>query len=334
MVEEEFGAVFVILVTIILVLEMVIGLIANLAVFIISRDNNKKHLTRGNSFNLNLHVVDSIICVTIAPLTLAYVVSTRFQTPLFCYVFEGSVSFTSTASSLTLFFICLDRYYAVMAPTEPHIISTRSRVFIFLIWIFATISFCSPFFGLKLEMFNSFNQANSSSVTCGEIIWRMEPHYIYEVIYVVTFLMTAFAMLMFYLSMSRVTRRRVAIKDALVKASLSFGVKMPPLRDTERKTLKLSSAIVLAFWIFWGPHLIVSIVGMIVWDSLALDIARILCLLFALMTTIIHPLLYAFMRQRFRQSFRRRWMHRETATVGCATYDGKIATIEVQAPGL
>ncbi|ESO89312.1 hypothetical protein LOTGIDRAFT_154412 [Lottia gigantea] len=323
---EDFDKTFVIILSSILVVEMLIGLTANICVLVVGRDVMKRYWEKGNNFNMNLHVVDSVICIFTIPLTMVYLLTSRFQHPIFCLVFEGAVSFTSSASSLTLFFICLDRYFAMTAPTEPCVISRRTNVFIALVWLGACFAFCAPFFGFDVELFHTTNWTHS---TCGDILWQMDDGYFYELIYIIAFLMTVIAMILFYCSVKRIYKKRNAVRTALVNASLPFGMKGATPRG-ENKGAVLSMGIVFAFLVFWGPHLVVTIITMFVRDSLFLDVTQILCLVFAFLTPVIHPILYAALRPKFREMLKRK-LTRDTVAIGCASYnkDRALATIEV-----
>ncbi|XP_025099227.1 probable G-protein coupled receptor 22 [Pomacea canaliculata] len=67
------------------------------------------------------------------------------------------------------------------------------------------------------------------------------------------------------------------------------------------------SGIVCVFLLCWGPHVMLTVLEMVQQDSLQLEAAHLVTLMLAYLTVVIHPLIYAFSRKKFRESLARLW---------------------------
>lgn len=75
----------------------------------------------------------------------------------------------------------------------------------------------------------------------------------------------------------------------------------------ERRIRWLSLGIVCVFLLCWGPHVLLTVLEMVQQDSLQLEAAHLVTLMLAYLTVVIHPLIYAFSRKKFRESLARLW---------------------------
>ncbi|XP_067676561.1 G-protein coupled receptor 22-like [Haliotis asinina] len=304
--EGEFHVAFVVLASMLLILEFLLGLSFNIIVLVISLKSLKNTDERGNTFISNLNVVDVVICLTAVPMTLTMVLTSRFKGALFCFFMEGIISLVCVASSMTLLMICLDRYYAVVTPTKRQVFTTKVTIVIALIWSLALFAFCTPFIGFDQSTINSLS--TNKSFSCNQLMSSLGPYYFYELFYVLTFAITTIGMIMFFVAILRVARKRVAIQAAIVVVSLSSqGQSRRELaRDQERKLLRLSLVVVVTFMCLWGPHVVVTVLEMVLEGNLSLETAQLCCQVVAYSTTIAHPLLYAFMRKKVRKALRQK----------------------------
>ncbi|KAK7476300.1 hypothetical protein BaRGS_00032493 [Batillaria attramentaria] len=162
---EEYPAAFVGLVTAVLIVEMVLGLLFNVSVLVVSRGRLVSGAERGNTFLASLSVVDIIACLSALPLTLVEARASRYHDDLLlCLFTEGAVALSSTASSLTLLLISLERYQAVTRPAHRGVLSSRPAVFLTIVWSLSFFTFGAPFFLFNYDTERNWNE------TLGDII--------------------------------------------------------------------------------------------------------------------------------------------------------------------
>ncbi|XP_041354831.1 G-protein coupled receptor 22-like [Gigantopelta aegis] len=305
----EYDLAFIAVAAAILILQFVLGLFFNLVVLVASQRvllTNQDH-GQGNHFIQNLNIVDLILCVTAIPVTLVALFKSYFPHTLFCYFLEAIVAFVSVASLMTLLMVTLDRYFAIVTPTRERIITTKLNYFLILIWSLAVLSFCTPFFALNKD---SLSDVGVYYFSCNYVINHNSPYYFYELCYVLIFVITTVGMILFYVAICRSASKHSNIITAVmtVSGSLSEGTMTGYLqRKRDTKRLRVSKGIVITFALLWGPHVVITVIQMVVSDSIEISMAKIVCLLLAYTTTIVHPLMYAVIRRKIRDEIIKAW---------------------------
>jgi hypothetical protein len=120
-----------------------------------------------------------------------------------------------------------------------------------------------------------------------------------------------------YFKIFHEAKSRLNFRTALVKATFlnipgakAENPSMLASRAHERRMTKMTMMIVSTFMICWGPHAILSVAMVILDSTLLLEQLQLWFLALAYFSTVLHPLLYAFMRQNFRQALIDRWKGR------------------------
>ena len=116
-----------------------------------------------------------------------------------------------------------------------------------------------------------------------------------------------------------VAKQRLAVRLALIRATLAFTggstAEESLWKLQDRRLTKMTLAIVSTFVICWGPHIIVSCVGLRI-QTVTVEMLRFVGLAIAFSTALLHPLLYTFMRQDFRRALKNRWMSQKVLRKG------------------
>ena len=309
----DYDIVFIAVAAIVLILQLLFGLFFNLVVLMASQRvllTNQDH-GQGNHFIQNLNIVDLILCLTAIPVTLVALFKSYFPHTLFCYFLEAIIAFVSVASLMTLLMVSLDRYFAIVTPTRERIITTKLNYFLTLIWGLAVLSFFTPFFALNK---NSLSDVDVYYFSCNYVINHNNPYYFYELFYVLVFVITTIGMSLFYVAVCRsASKHNITSAVITVSGTLSGGAVSGYLqRKRENKKMRVSMGIVITFALLWGPHVGITVIQMVVNDSVQISMAKIVCLLLAYTTTIVHPLMYAVIRRKIRVEIMKTWRRKVT----------------------
>ncbi len=141
----------------------------------------------------------------------------------------------------------------------------------------------------------------------------------FELYYIVIYLVANVVMVICYIKIFRTAKSRVNVRTTLMRVTM---LNMPPavnsrqsepLHKLHDKTLtKMTLVIVSTFMTCWGPHACVSIIIMANGSTITLEQVQLCCLALAYSTTILHPMIYTFMRRNFRRTLMRKLQRRDT----------------------
>ena len=331
---EEYNLIFRVILGFILLLINGTGLILNGLVLSVGHSHERTVSTVSNIFITNLNIVDIIICLTAIPFTLALVLTSRLQTPLFCFFHEATISFASSASAIGLLVITLHRYTSIVTPFKKRFTLKNVKVVVGGMWFVSLIGFGSPFLALTkskwLQDSSELYNDNMSEIRHALAIVEdkvvcfqtFEPssgsRVYYELYYVVLYLLANTVMLVCYTSISVTARSRVQIGLAFLTASVRLHGFPPHSRNApkpsdaqknlEKGLSHTTMRVVSTFMVCWGPHAITSTIGLFAGfsSSLTLEMVQLCCLALAYSSCVLHPLIYVLMQGKFRRAFTER----------------------------
>ena len=223
-----------------------------------------------------------------------------------------------------------------MTPFKKKSAVHRKWLVLGIIWGISLVGFCCPFLTLALSNGNQFSYTNDSDdLPC--FMWVEDPtgnRVYFELYYVLLYLVANIVMIICYVKIFRLAKRRINIRMTLVKVTLNVpGSKSDtsssssrplapePIHKMHDRTLtKMTMIIVLTFMICWGPHACTSVAIMIQGTTIMLEEIQLCCLALAYSTTILHPLVYTFMRRNFRRNL----MHRLQRKISRRDFNNKI----------
>ncbi len=314
----------------VLLMENVAGLLCNVLVLVVYHlsqkgtiANTDSKTTINNVYLTNLNVVDIFTCLSAVPFTLILVVTTRYHNLLFCLFHEATISFASSASAINLLVISFDRYETIVKPFRQTINNHNVKYVICAIWVLTVVGFGSPFLALISSHILS-SSFSSNLYPCFKWVEPESNHRVYyEVYYVGWYIIANTVMIICYWRIFQAASNRFNIRQALVTALVSHMpnlAKQPHVRLAnsvkQHKTMtKMTLMIVVTFMICWAPHTVTSIIIMAIGTTYELEIIQLCCLALAYLSTVLHPLLYAFMRHNFRAAFTNRVLWRNPTKV-------------------
>ncbi|XP_060622478.2 G-protein coupled receptor 22-like [Anolis sagrei] len=339
-----------------LMLEIVLGVSSNLTVLVLYCLQAGLVDSVSNMVTMNLHVLDVLICVVCAPLTMVVVlVPPDRATTLLCCFHEACITFSSVATATNVLVISLDRYDISVRPAQRVLTPARAILLLAGVWVLSLAVFFIPF--LEGEFGHASNWQNRTVLCVGPEEFHAELGTSYHLaIQIPTFFAAVAVMLVTYAkilqalnisigstfkrSQRRKTKKRKRRKSAEPGTIMvSSGVEAkrrsqpipalpapPPMgvqasvsviialrravkrhrdrRERQRRVFRMSLLIISTFLLCWAPLSIANLLILCLGPSPLLGKLRICFLAMAYGTTIFHPLLYAFTRQKLRNVLR------------------------------
>lgn len=308
----------------ILIIEMLAGVISNIAVLFSYHIDKKFNHTVGDMFITNMNIVDILICLVSIPMSITALLS-ESTPPLFCFFHEASVLFANVASAVNVLVISLDRHDKILHTVERRFTPKNVRWIISLTWLLAIVGFCTPFFGIEPTGFKAAVEADAVNGSRHCYVWisLSSRHFYYELYAIPVFFIASSVMIYAYYGILQVTKVK-SIHSALVRATtLNMQTKDPTKNggrriaavnnviDPERRVSRTTTIIILTFIVCWGPHTIISIAIVAYGKPIPLiDLFEWWLLALAYTTTLMHPILYVFMRRNFRRALASSWLSR------------------------
>lgn len=280
----------------------VLGFLGNFVVIAtILFDRKRRNVT--NILVLNLAFADLIFVVLCVPFTAtSYVTTTWPFGSTWCKMHQYLIHVTAHASVYTLVLMSVDRYLAVVHPIGSILIRTHRHALLAIVGTWMTLGVCNS------PMFQVFDV----------LVYQVNGHF--RSICINVRLMTD-------LSHGRVfygTFFLFAFSLPLLIVSLLYGILLSNLRTnarwrnqsntgssrTKRRVTRMVVVVVAVFAICWLPLQVVFLLQFVIGchqlsASVAFVLVKIASTCLAYTNSAINPILYGFLSDNFRQSFRR-----------------------------
>ncbi|XP_072017789.1 LOW QUALITY PROTEIN: G-protein coupled receptor 22-like [Amphiura filiformis] len=306
----------------ILIVEMLAGVTSNVVVLFSYHIDKKFNRSVGDKFITNMNIVDIVICLVSIPMSIAALLSHNTP-PLFCFFHEASVLFANVASAVNVLVISLDRHDKIIHSLHRRFTTKNVRWIIPLTWVLALVGFCTPFFGIDPAGYRAANEMSAVNGSRHCYIWisLSSRHFYYELYAIPVFFIASSVMIYAYYGIIQVTKVK-SIHSALVRATVSLQMKdnskkereiaaVNNVVDPERRVSRTTTIIISTFIVCWGPHTVISIVIVAYGKPIPIiDLFEWWLLALAYTTTLMHPILYVFMRRNFRRAIANSWFSR------------------------
>ncbi|KAK3880155.1 hypothetical protein Pcinc_015326 [Petrolisthes cinctipes] len=198
-----------------------------------------------------------------------------------------------TMSIIILAVIAYDRYRAILSPFGGTQLSMRrARLWLLLIWVYSGGWCALPFFGWNHCTFNYLSMDTWS---------RSYVVVLFLASYAVPLVVFCYAYFGIVSSVSRHDRNLKSHERAQGE-----NVRYQNLQRRESQLNRVVFTSVLAFMIAWTPYAVVSLMGVLSFHSLLTPLAATLSALFAKVSTVYNPFIYAVSHHRYRQELGRR----------------------------
>uniref|UniRef100_A0A667ZWL3 G-protein coupled receptor 22 n=1 Tax=Myripristis murdjan TaxID=586833 RepID=A0A667ZWL3_9TELE len=322
-----------------LMLELVLGFSSNLTVLVLYCSQSNLVDSVSNMVTVNLHVLDVAVCVLCLPFTLVVVLLPPGPNlALLCCFHEACVTFASIATAINVLVISLDRYDISVRPANRLLTTRRAAMLLAAVWVTSVAVFFIPF--LEVEWFSrgaGTETWRNRTLLCvgGQGYHTGLGMYYHLILQVPIFFTTVAVMLFTYSRILRALNIRIGshIKKTLsssaplatsdmaaatpmpatmgVQASVSAIIALRRAvrrhrdrRERQRRVFRMSLIIISTFLGCWAPLSVTNVLILGIGPSDALVSLRLWFLALAYGTTVSHPLLYAFTRQKLRRALR------------------------------
>ncbi|XP_061139144.1 G-protein coupled receptor 22-like [Syngnathus typhle] len=319
-----------------LALEMLLGLSSNLTVLALYCAKSNLISSVSNMVTVNLHVVDALVCLCCIPLTAAAVLlSAEGDAGLLCRFHEACVSFASVATAANVLAITLDRYDISVKPANRVLTVRRALALMAAVWLLSFVSFLVPF--AEAAFFRLHREASSErrEAQLGlyyHLLAQIPIFFFTAVVMLITYWKILQALNIrigtrFHAPQKKKARRpkeRPSVtpqrEAAAAAASQSSGGALGmrtsvsviialrravkrhrERRERQRRVYRMSLLIVSTFLLCWTPITVLNTVILSLGPSELTVKLRLGFLVMAYGTTVFHPLLYAFTRQKFQK---------------------------------
>uniref|UniRef100_A0A3B5BHV2 G-protein coupled receptor 22 n=1 Tax=Stegastes partitus TaxID=144197 RepID=A0A3B5BHV2_9TELE len=327
--------------TTVLMLELVLGFSSNLTVLVLYCAQSNLVDSVSNLVTVNLHVLDILVCVLCLPLTVAVILLPSNESGVgslatLCCFHEACVTFTSVATAVNVLVISLDRYDISVRPASRLLTPRRAALLLAAVWAVSLAVFFLPF--LEGDFFSSRaeDRWQNRTLLCvgGQGYYTGLAMYYHLLLQVPCFFIAVAVMLFTYSRILQALNIRIATPASPtpptasaqthantplpassmgVQASVSAIIALRRAvrrhrdrRERQRRVLKMSLIIISTFLGCWAPLSAVNVLILCMGPSDGLVRLRLCFLAMAYGTTIFHPLLYAFTRQKLRRALKTR----------------------------
>uniref|UniRef100_A0A4W4HRB5 G-protein coupled receptor 22 n=1 Tax=Electrophorus electricus TaxID=8005 RepID=A0A4W4HRB5_ELEEL len=322
-----------------LLLELVLGFSSNLTVLVLYCSQSNLVDSVSNMVTVNLHVLDIVVCVLCVPLSVVVVLlPTGCNLALICCLHEACVTFASISTAINVLVISLDRYDISVRPANRFLTPKWAALLLAAVWAVSLAVFFIPF--IEVDFFSSEPE---NELTGGSLVPGYHTGlgmYYHILLQVPTFFATLVVMLFTYSRILRALnirigshmrrnqhRTRPASQSSTPLVSASTATGPAPVvgvqasvsaiialrravrrhrdrRERQRRVFRMSLIIICSFLGCWAPISVINILILALGPSDGLVRTRLWFLAMAYGTTISHPLLYAFTRQKLRRALR------------------------------
>ncbi|XP_050693387.1 rhodopsin-like [Eriocheir sinensis] len=256
-----------------------------------------------NLLTINLAFSDLLMMLTQFPILVANCFSQSWTLgPLACEVYGFCGALFGTVSIISLALIAFDRYRAIMSPFGNMKLSMRrAALWVLGVWVYSAAWCCLPFLGWNQYVLEGFMTSCSFDYLSDDL-WSRS--------YVVLLFLVAYALplvVICYCYFYIVTSIKRHDKDILGHQRVQGET--VKYRNLQSREAQLSRVVFISvfFWaLAWTPYAVVSLLGVTSWHSVLTPLATALPALFAKLSTVYNPFIYAISHHKYRQELGRR----------------------------
>uniref|UniRef100_A0A665VD67 G-protein coupled receptors family 1 profile domain-containing protein n=1 Tax=Echeneis naucrates TaxID=173247 RepID=A0A665VD67_ECHNA len=322
-----------------LMLELVLGFSSNLTVLVLYCSQSNLVDSVSNMVTVNLHVLDVVLCVLCLPLTLVVVLLPPGPNlALLCCFHEACVTFASIATAINILVISLDRYDISVRPANRLLTTRRAALLLFAVWVTSIAVFFIPFLEEQWPMVPPWRNRTLLCIG-GQGYNTGQGMYYHLILQIPIFFTTVAVMLFTYSRILRALNIRIGShmkknqrfkgppwskhpkkqkkkkaglrmrdgREASVSAIIALRRAVRRHRDRrerQRRVFRMSLIIITTFLVCWAPLSVANVLILGIGPTDGLISLRLWFQALAYGTTVSHPLLYAFTRQKLRRALR------------------------------
>ena len=277
----------------------VLGFTGNMLVIIVVLVNRQMRNTT-NLLILSLSVADLFFIIICVPFTaMGYAMTTFPFGIVWCRIYQYVIQVTAYVSIYTLVLMSFDRYLAVVHPISSMTLRTERNtvVVIVLCWIVILISNIPLIFQYGVIEYQFYNEMRSACINLKHFESTLSAQIFYGCFFVFGYVLPLGLIVLLYGTMLK----------RLLHGVVPRGNQSSESIRSKRRVTRLVVIVVVIFALCWLPIQVIFMVknfGAYPEETIfmAIQIAS-NCL--AYMNSCVNPILYAFLSENFRKSFRK-----------------------------
>ncbi|XP_071546445.1 rhodopsin-like [Panulirus ornatus] len=253
-----------------------------------------------NLLVMNLALTDLLMVLTQFPVLVANCYNHRWTLgPAACEIYGFCGALFGTVSIITMALIALDRYFAIVNPYSGWRLSYgKASVWVGAAWSYGVLWCIPPLVGWNQYVLEGFLTSCTFDYLSDEPWSRLYVFLMFMFAYVIPLAVISWCYSCIYFSVSRHDRRLIKENQMAVN---SLNIHQ---RETQLARVVLTS---VGFWTMaWTPYAVVALLGVFSWSSALTPINTMLPALFAKLSTLYNPFIYAVSHHRYRQEVARR----------------------------
>ena len=278
---------------------VILGFVGNLLVIIVVTSNKQMRNTT-NLLIINLAIADLSFIIICVPFTgLIYAMTFWPFGHAWCKIYQYMVNVTAYESVYTLVLMSLDRYLAVVHPIRSMTIRTERNAYMFIIlsWALIFVLNIPVLISYEVVVYNYGRENRSACVNPKLIIDIHTGRSFYGSFFAFAYVLPLALVCMLY---------GLMLKRLLYGVSPGGNQSSESIRCKKRVT-RMVVIVVAIFAVCWMP---IQLILMIQYfgtypDSLTFIAIQIASNCLAYMNSCVNPILYAFLSDNFRKSFRK-----------------------------
>ncbi|XP_045118889.1 rhodopsin-like isoform X4 [Portunus trituberculatus] len=254
-----------------------------------------------NLLVMNLALADLLMMASQSPVLVAncYAMTWTFG-PTACEIYGFCGALFGTVSIVTLALIALDRYHAIVNPyTGWRLSYERAVVWAAGSWAYSAGWCCPPLLGWNQYVLEGFLTSCTFDYLTEEPWSRIYVFLLFVFAYVVPLCVITVCYSLIYFSVSR--HDHLLVRDNVLTKSTCLTL--------HRRETQLARVVVISvlFWaLAWTPYAVVSLLGALSCRTALTPFSTMLPAVFAKLSTVYNPLIYAVSHPTYRQELVRR----------------------------
>ena len=257
----------------------------------------RKLRTSMNMLIASLAIADILVGFPSIPLYVVYYIKGEVLNKFkyLCLTRYASVVASMSGSIISLTFVSLDRYIAVIHPLKYPTLMTKRRVKFMLlgIWTYDIVFSVMPLLGVNVWR---------KGMPCLFFVVLPKPYTIFTVPFVLAVCLISSVSM--YAAVFRVAKQHhLRMKKINVNSARKLDSNRRRM-DRETRTAKIMAFVLLLFFIFWFPFLATSLLKYLPFSKEAFEIAKTFSVTLAMTNSAVNPFIYCWLRRDFRKAFK------------------------------
>ncbi|KAL4227223.1 Olfactory receptor [Mactra antiquata] len=285
-----------------------IGLLGNSLVIIVVLFDRKMRQSVTNIFIMNLATADFIIMFVGVPEIVQFMMDQGWHLgPVLCKINRFVLVVCLYVSILSLVFVCVERFVAIVYPLKAHIFCGRKKIVFAILLIWPTSIAC----GLPTVIYNQVVRPHSSAPELCMIVFP-QPEYrrLFEYLqFVFFYLIPVVVQVVLYAVIGQ--KLYASTEDLNARFQMRSGSRLKPNKTSDtikarKDVVKMLASSVLVYILCYAPPQILLLYETFSHKAFPVTFPfRVFCIVISNVNSAANPILYSIFSQNFRKNFKK-----------------------------